>query len=465
MNPGFGDRVRDMRRAAGISQVELAGDQLSPSYISLLESGKRQPSPEVVQLIAERLQCTVSDLVDPVTREQAQQAQLEIAYARLAMANGEVNDARGRLEVLLPSVLTDRRLTDDVRMLLGEAYWRSGDYRAAIEATLPLYERCVARTSHLPLTTVGLRLTRFYIDAGDLQAAVRHGESALRVMSDQGLEDTDEFLRAAATLMDAYYQIGDLVHAAAWVSGLVEQAQRRGSPAGQAALYWNAALVLEAQGRLTEAVQLSERAVALQSEQDPSRDLGLLYTTCAYFLLEADPSRAPEAIALLAQALPVLRDFASAADLGFWEGTRALAALAQDEPVAAEDYARQAALTLADEDRPEHAQAHLTLGDALSVQGRTDEARSAYLAAQNALRRCLPTRAAAAMWRELADRLTRAGHVEAALSAYRQALDTAGVRAPALPAGIRGETAAPVPAAAVAAAAATAHGAPVRAGA
>ncbi|HET9656903.1 MAG TPA: helix-turn-helix domain-containing protein [Kineosporiaceae bacterium] len=443
MNPGFGERLRELRRTAGISQVELAGEQLSPSYISLLEAGKRQPSAEAVQIIAERLGCMVGDLVDPVTREQAQRAQLEIAYARLAMANGEITDARGRLEELLPQILTDRGLTDEVRMLLSEAYWRGADYRAAIETTLPLYERCVARASHLPLATVGLRLTRFYIDAGDLQAAIRHGESALRVMSEQGLEDTDEFLRAAATLLDAYYQIGDLVHAAAWASGLIERAERRGSTAGQAALYWNAALVEEAQGRLTEAVQLSERAVALLSEQHPSRDLGLLYTTCAYFLLEIDSSRAGQAVGLLDLALPVLKDFAASADLGFWEGTRALAALALGEPVAAEDYARQAVVTLAAEDRPEHAQAHLSLGDALTLQGRDQEAMAAYLAADQALQRCPQTRAAAAMWRELADRLVRAGKADEALTAYRRALDVAGVRAPALPGGSRDRAGAP----------------------
>ena len=97
MNPDFGSRLRELRRAARISQVELAGDQLSPSYVSLLEAGKRHPSDEVITQLAERLQCTVDDLVNPITREQAQRTQLEITYARLAMANGETEDARRRL--------------------------------------------------------------------------------------------------------------------------------------------------------------------------------------------------------------------------------------------------------------------------------------------------------------------------------------------------------------------------------
>ena len=341
MSPDFGDRLRELRRAAGISQVELAGDRLSPSYISLLEAGKRHPSDDVIELLADRLRCSVGDLINPVTREQAQRDQLEIAFARLALANGETEVARHRLEALLPTVLSAKEPSDDVRYLLAEVYWRAGDYTAAIEAMLPVYERCVARTSHLPLTTVGLRLTRCYLDAGDLQAAIRHGEDALRVMADQGLAETDEYLRAAATLVAAYYEIGDLAHAAVWVADLIERAERRGSTPGQAALYWNAAVVAEAQGLLTDAVHLSQRALALLSEQNSSRDLGVLYTTCAHFLLEVDPSRAGQAVGLLERALPLLKDFASAADLGTWEGTRALAALAQGEPVTAEEFARR----------------------------------------------------------------------------------------------------------------------------
>jgi tetratricopeptide (TPR) repeat protein len=428
MSPEFGDRLRDLRRAAGVSQVELAGDQLSPSYISLLEGGKRHPSDEVIELLAGRLGCSVGDLVDPVTHEQAQRAQLEIAFARLAMSNGETEDARRRLEALLPTVLTEKETSDDVRFLLAEVYWRAGEHAAAIESLLPVYERCVARSSHLPLTTVGLRLTRCYLEAGDLQAAIRHGEHALRVMADQGLAETDEYLRAAATLVAAYYEIGDLAHAAVWVAGMIEGAEQRGNTPGQAALYWNAAVVAEAQGLLTDAVHLSQRALALLSEQNSSRDLGVLYTTCAYFLLEVDPSRAGQAIGLLERALPLLKDFASAADLGAWESTRALAALAEGEPVAAEDFARQAVVTLAETARPEGAQAHVSLGDALTVQGRYAEAATSYLAAYAVLDRCPTARKAAVIWREVADRLTGCGQSEVAVSAYRRALDTVGVR-------------------------------------
>jgi tetratricopeptide (TPR) repeat protein len=428
MRADFGDRLRELRRTAGISQVELAGDRLSPSYISLLEAGKRHPSEEVIQLLAERLHCTVHDLSDPVSREQAQRARLDISFARLALANGETDDARRRLEALLPSMLRDQEAADEIRFLLAEVYWRDGEPTAAVGALLPVYEHCLARTSHLPLTTVGMRLTLFYADAGDLQAAIRYGEQALQAMAEQGLQDTDEYLRAAASLLGTYYDAGDLAHATAWAATMIEKAERQGSAPGQASLYWNAALVAELQGRLGDAVQLSQRALALLSEQNNSRDLGVLYVTCAHFLLQVDPGQAREAIGLLERALPMLKDFASAADLGEWEGTRARAALALGELVAAEDFARQAVVTLAKLASTESARAHVTLGDALAAQGRQAEAARSYLAASDVLELCPQARKASPIWREVADRLAESGRADAAMVAYRRALDTAGVR-------------------------------------
>ncbi|WTL69982.1 helix-turn-helix transcriptional regulator (plasmid) [Streptosporangium sp. NBC_01495] len=51
----LGQRVRYLRRRWGMSQAELAGTELSDSYVSLIETGKRVPTREVIQLLADRL--------------------------------------------------------------------------------------------------------------------------------------------------------------------------------------------------------------------------------------------------------------------------------------------------------------------------------------------------------------------------------------------------------------------------
>ena len=59
----IGDRVRQLRTSKGLSQQALTGDGISAGYVSLIESGKRTPSPEVAAKLAERLGVELSALV------------------------------------------------------------------------------------------------------------------------------------------------------------------------------------------------------------------------------------------------------------------------------------------------------------------------------------------------------------------------------------------------------------------
>lgn len=51
----FGRLLRESRRRRKMSQAELGGDRYSGSYISHLESGRRTPTPEVVDFLSRRL--------------------------------------------------------------------------------------------------------------------------------------------------------------------------------------------------------------------------------------------------------------------------------------------------------------------------------------------------------------------------------------------------------------------------
>lgn len=82
---GLGARIRDARRAAGLSQAELGEPQFSGSYISHIEKGRRTPTVEVLEHIARRLAIPVWQL-DP--RQSDESLDVELAArtgaARLA---------------------------------------------------------------------------------------------------------------------------------------------------------------------------------------------------------------------------------------------------------------------------------------------------------------------------------------------------------------------------------------------
>ncbi|WP_411374321.1 helix-turn-helix domain-containing protein [Arthrobacter sp. MPF02] len=56
MGNGFGEKLRAERLGRGLTQAELGKDLYSPSYISLLETGRREPTAEVIEELARRLE-------------------------------------------------------------------------------------------------------------------------------------------------------------------------------------------------------------------------------------------------------------------------------------------------------------------------------------------------------------------------------------------------------------------------
>src|SRR6266487_1450857 len=74
----LGERVRQLRVAAGLTQTDLAGDRFSKEYVSQIERGKTRPTAETVEWLASQLG------VDPAF-----------------LANGVSTDERGRVEAML----------------------------------------------------------------------------------------------------------------------------------------------------------------------------------------------------------------------------------------------------------------------------------------------------------------------------------------------------------------------------
>ena len=71
----LGERLRQLRVAANLTQSELAGERFSKEYVSQIERGKTRPTRETIEWLAARLG------VDPGF-----------------LANGVATDERGRLE-------------------------------------------------------------------------------------------------------------------------------------------------------------------------------------------------------------------------------------------------------------------------------------------------------------------------------------------------------------------------------
>jgi transcriptional regulator with XRE-family HTH domain len=94
----IGQRLRQARLAAGLTQQQLAGDRYTKAYISALENGIAKPSMAALNYLAPRLGKTSSEILsDP----SAAWARIE---ADLALAAGHWEDAHDGYQVLLEHV-------------------------------------------------------------------------------------------------------------------------------------------------------------------------------------------------------------------------------------------------------------------------------------------------------------------------------------------------------------------------
>jgi transcriptional regulator with XRE-family HTH domain len=426
----FGDRLRTLRRDAGLSQSELAGKDLSASYISLLESGKRTASSEVLHELAARLGCSAQLLIDGRQSDREQHIELELAYAKLAIEHAESGDAAQRLQRLLDDDEADTlplRTGDQISDLLATACERLGDLDRSLALLVPLFERACADQpdlpTHLLVTDLGIRLTRIQTAAGDRISAVEVGRRALAAAKAQGLSATTDYFRLAATVFAAYVVRGDWTTATRLADQYLAEALQHGEVAGQAALLWNASLLAHRRGDTARARGMAERAMGLLSELDNARDYARLRVEVASMALSGESPNVTWAADLLQRCASDLKDLGTPVDLARWHVVDSQVLLCQGDPAGAEASARQA-LDLASSKAAspsDRVEALVALSDTLAAQCRDAEASTLLLSALRELQSQALTRLDAVDAAGVARRLAGIDP-RAALTAYELTL-------------------------------------------
>lgn len=422
----FADRLVRMRKAAGLSQTDLAGDDLSPSYVSLLEAGKRKPSADVVRQLASRLGCSSSMLWEGEHSERERRLSLEISYAKLALTHGGLMDARDRLALLLDEPELDQNRRDEATLLLGFALERTGQFQQAIELLTPLFARSVKGQSHIPPSSVGGKLCACYLEVGDVNRGVTIGQEALDAAMAQGLGGTEDYFRLGATLIWGHHELGNLSHAMVWARQLISEAEQDRTVAGGAAIYWNAALLAGSMGDLSEALHLSERALGQLAESEDSRNLVKLKLSIADLQLRTDPPQAREAAASLAAIEERLLDMGSHVDVVNWRCLTATAQVLLGDLPSARGHAAAAREVMVQLDQHEiTVDALIVSGDVTLASGLTGEAADHYSAAARRLTDLPARRGLVRLWRDLGDRFRALGEHRSAAECYEQALTAA----------------------------------------
>jgi tetratricopeptide (TPR) repeat protein len=392
-------RFRELREGAGLTGRALALPRYNPSYVSQIESGRRQPSSDALHFFAQQLGVSPKYLATGVPDGVESRLQYGLEHARELIRQGDPIEAERHLEKLLAQVQEYDlpRLQGQALTVLGDALRQKGDHRQAID----VYEQALGG----PLTrrekgaAVG-GLARALLALGDLGYGTEVVESYLK---DQNGEPIDSAVLTdlQSVLVSIYFERGDIIRA--------ERAARRAlASAGpevplpvRAVAYWHASRVVAELKQWDEALELAMRARVLMEESEDRRRVGRLHNAYAFLCLEADPPRLREAKWHLDSAERMLTE-ASGDDRAQVLTERARLALMEERPAEALEHATEALSEIAS-DRLEFARCLFLKGRALAALARGPEAVQTLQEAAELFRARGARQQEAACWRELGE--------------------------------------------------------------
>jgi tetratricopeptide (TPR) repeat protein len=422
----LGERLRQLRVAAGLTQSELAGDRFSKEYVSQIERGKTRPTTETIAWLAERLGVDAGFLASGVATDE--RARLEGALSRAeALYEAQQDEEAAEAFDPLPAAARATGMPElQVRALVGAGLskMRVSDHRAAV--VLLNEARAISEAesfSDVERADVLLRLGGCRYQLNSTQTALALFNEALGLAERSGLPC--DALKANILSWRSrcwqrqrdYEAARDDVERALELSRGVEDLRTIG------AAYFQASLIADREGHWVLARNYAERAREAYAELADRVHVSQLTNNLGglNFLL----GNTEQAVELLKESFAIALDLGRHADAG-----RAVSSLAQvhlrtGDFEQAEAQARHALELL--EGRVDYVDemgsAQLVLGRSLLEQDRLDEADTAFLAAEACFGELGSGSHRAAAWIARGDLAARREDHERAAELYRTAAE------------------------------------------
>jgi tetratricopeptide (TPR) repeat protein len=422
----LGERLRQLRVAAGLTQTELAGDRCSKEYVSQIERGKTRPTPETIEWLAERLAVDAGFLASGVATDERARLEGALSRAEALYEAQEDEEAAEAFDPLAAAARATGMPELQVRALVGSglAKMRIGDHRGAV--VLLNEARAISEAesfSDVERADVLLRLGGCRYQLNSTQTALALFNEALGLAEHSGLP-CDALKANILSWRSRCWQrqrdfeaARDDIERALELSRGVEDLRTIGGA------YFQASLIADREGHWVLARNYAERAREAYAELADRVHVSQLTNNLGglNFLL----GNTDQAVELLKESFAIALDLGRDADAG-----RAVSSLAQvhlrtGELEQAEAQARHA-LELLDgrvDYVDEMGSAQLVLGRSLLEQDRLDEADTAFLAAEACFGELGSGSHRAAAWIARGDLAARRGDHERAAELYRTAAE------------------------------------------
>jgi transcriptional regulator with XRE-family HTH domain len=420
---GLGLRVRELRRARGLTQGTLAGRRFTKEYLSQIECGRTRPTAETVEWLAGQLGVDPLYLASGVSSVEYAETRDAIVLAEDAIADKDYERA--------VSLLADlRALPDapdlDLRRLLAASWARM--YRGELRSAVELLEQARSLAERPPFgdaerADVLYRLGCCRYKLSSISTALGLFSEALALV-EHTAEPCD---RLRAHILEwrsrCYRRQRDWEAAREDIERALELADALSDDETIAHVEFQASLVAERTGSWVRARAHAERAKRLyEGFEDRVNVARLLNNLGGLTFLLGDPDGA---VTRLEESFRLALDAGSDADAAQAVSSLAQVRLRTGAATAAERHAREA-LALLDgraDYLDEIGNAQIVLGRALLDQDRLDEAETVFLAAEESMAQLSSASHRACAWTAQGDLALRRGDDRAAGVLYRRAAE------------------------------------------
>src|SRR5437588_4234639 len=422
----LGERLRQLRVAAGMTQTDLAGDHFSKEYVSQIERGKTRPTRETIQWLADRLGVDGGFLANGVSADERGRVDAALARADALLEARRNDEALKELESVRPAVLATGLPELESRALSGEATVRVR--RGEVREAIALLERARALSegetfSDVERADVLFRLGVARYKLNSIQTALGLFNESLKLAERSEIPSDHLRSNVLAWRSRCYRRRRDLEAAREDVERALELAEGLNDKRTAADIYFQASIIADREGHWVLARSYAERAKAAYEEVADRTNLGRLMNNLGgiNFLL----GHPEEAVAFLKDAVRIALEVGNDAEAAHAVNGIAQVHLRTGDVSRAEEQARYALELLGDrvDETAEIGNARLVLGRARLDQDRLDEAEEAFRQGEQAYDQLSSASHRASAWMAQGDLAAKRGDDRAAARLYRQAAD------------------------------------------
>lgn len=299
-----GERLRKARVDKGLTQGELAAPDYSAAYVSVIESGKREPSERVLRHFAKKLGLTYDELATGRPPDAEASFEADLLAARRALSAGDSDQAlAGYRRVARRAAQFDLSKVRE-KALLGEALCRevAGEVAQAEDLYAKLQETIPDEHTALKADAVAGRARCVRI-LGDVPYSTYLLEGYLAHIERNGLVGPEALIRIHISLVASYFEAGMIRQASDSADKALSLSPRVKDPEKLAAMHINLARVLMERRKYDEAARSFSAAEQIYTELGLEAEVGRAHLARAFLMKKRE--RLSEARGDLEEALRI----------------------------------------------------------------------------------------------------------------------------------------------------------------